>query len=178
MIIIPASKNITFQSIELKACSWLTTPDRIISIPPNNAAKVRSIRSETITAYVMRKITLPLVLPALLSAFILTFSKGIGTFGTPAFLGLPVRFFTLSTQVYSNVKNNLAGDAYLLAIVMILISSLTIYMNVKVIGARKSFVTISGKGFRANPVNLGKLKWVIFALVIIFILIPILMPLT
>ncbi|MBI9101054.1 MAG: iron ABC transporter permease [Spirochaetales bacterium] len=128
-------------------------------------------------AQVMKKITLPLVIPALMSAFILTFSKGIGTFGTPAFLGLPVRFFTLSTQVYSNVKNNLAGDAYLLAIVMILISSITIYMNVKVVGARKSFVTISGKGFRAKPVDLGKVKWIIFILVMIFILLFVFGPL-
>lgn len=127
--------------------------------------------------HVMRKITLPLVLPALMSAFILTFSKGIGTFGTPAFLGLPVRFFTLSTQVYSNIRNNLAGDAYLLAIVMILISSITIYMNAKVIGARRSFVTISGKGFRAKPVSLGKFKWLVFGLVILFITIFVFGPL-
>ncbi len=126
---------------------------------------------------VMRKITLPLVMPALMSAFILTFSKGIGTFGTPAFLGLPVRFFTLSTQVYSNVKNNLPGDAYLLAIVMILISSITIYMNAKVIGARRSFVTISGKGFTAKLVNLRKFRWIVFALVILFILIFVIGPL-
>lgn len=125
----------------------------------------------------MKKVTLPLVTPALMSAFILTFSKGIGTFGTPAFLGLPVRFFTLSTQVYSNVKNNLSGDAYLLAIVMIIISSLTIYMNVKVIGARKSYVTISGKGFRAKPVDLGKFKWVIFGLIVLFILFCVIGPL-
>ena len=31
---------------------------------------------------ILRKITLPLVLPAMLSAVILTFSKAIGTFGT------------------------------------------------------------------------------------------------
>lgn len=128
-------------------------------------------------AQVMRKITLPLVMPALMSAFILTFSKGIGTFGTPAFLGLPVRFFTLSTQVYSNVKNNLSGDAYLLAIVMILISVITIYMNVKVVGARKSFVTISGKGFRAKPVDLGKVKWIILIIVMIFIVFCVFGPL-
>lgn len=126
---------------------------------------------------VMRKITLPLVLPSILSAFILTFSKGIGTFGTPAFLGLPVRFFTLSTQLYSNVKNNLAGDAYVLAMVMIIISGLTIYMNVKVIGARKSFVTIAGKGFRAKPVDLGRWKYVILVIILIFFLLGIFAPL-
>ena len=126
---------------------------------------------------VMKKVTLPLVLPAILSAFILTFSKGLGTFGTPAFLGLPVRYYTLATQIYSNVKNNLPGDAYLIAIVMILISSLTIYMNVKVIGARKSFVTISGKGFRSKPMNLGTWKWIVFALVVIFLLCAVFLPL-
>ncbi len=126
---------------------------------------------------VMKKVTLPLVLPAVLSAFILTFSKGLGTFGTPAFLGLPVRFYTLSTQIYGNVKNNLAGDAFLLAIVMIIISSLTIYMNVKVIGARKSFVTIGGKGFRSKPMNLGKWKWLVFSLVLLFLLCAVFLPL-
>ncbi|NOY09249.1 MAG: iron ABC transporter permease [Spirochaetes bacterium] len=126
---------------------------------------------------VMRKITLPLVLPSILSAFILTFSRGIGSFGTPAFLGMPVHFFTLSTQLYSNIKNNLGGDAYIIALVMILMSGLSIYMNVKVIGARKSFVTISGKGFKAKPVLLGKLKYVVLVLLIIFIILGVFTPL-
>lgn len=126
---------------------------------------------------VMRKITLPLVLPSILAAFILTFSKGIGTFGTPAFLGIPVRYYTLSTQLYANVKNNLEGDAYLLAIIMILISGITIYMNVKVIGARKSYVTIAGKGFRAKPVDLGRMKYIMLVLMILFILCCVIFPL-
>ncbi|MCF7914040.1 MAG: iron ABC transporter permease [Spirochaetaceae bacterium] len=125
---------------------------------------------------VMRKITLPLVMPSILAAFILTFSKGIGTFGTPAFLGIPVRYYTLSTQLYANVKNGLEGDAYLLAIVMILISGITIYMNVKVIGARKSYVTIAGKGFRAKPIDLGKLKHVVFIIMVLFVIFFVLFP--
>ena len=39
-------------------------------------------------AMILRKITLPLVLPAILSAVILTFSKAIGTFGTINYLAL------------------------------------------------------------------------------------------
>ena len=126
---------------------------------------------------VMRKVTLPLVLPSILSAFILTFSRGIGSFGTPAFLGMPVHFFTLSTQLYSNIKNNLSGDAYVIALVMILMSGISIYMNVKVIGARKSFVTISGKGFKAKPVALGRWKYIILIILIIFIILGVFTPL-
>ena len=40
---------------------------------------------------ILRKITLPLVLPALLSGFIMTFSKVMGTFGGPNILGSPVQ---------------------------------------------------------------------------------------
>jgi len=162
-------------SLHYYAFSFITVSGALASIDSRLEETAELMGASKFT--VMRKITLPLVMPALMSAFILTFSKGIGTFGTPAFLGLPVRFFTLSTQVYSNVKNNLSGDAYLLAIVMILISSITIYMNAKVIGARKSFVTISGKGFRAKPVDLGKFKWIAFGLVILFLIIFVIGPL-
>ena len=65
----------------------------------------------------------------------------------------------------------------MLAMVMIIISGLTIYMNVKVIGARKSFVTIAGKGFRAKPVDLGRWKYVILVIILIFFLLGIFAPL-
>ena len=42
---------------------------------------------------ILRKITLPLVLPAILSGFIMTFSKVLGTFGGPNILGTPVRYY-------------------------------------------------------------------------------------
>ena len=48
---------------------------------------------------ILRKITLPLVLPSMLSAVILTFSKAIGTFGTINYLGSPVNFRTLSSEL-------------------------------------------------------------------------------
>ena len=50
-------------------------------------------------------------------------------------------------------------------------------MNVKVIGARKSFVTVSGKGFRSKPMELGKWKWIVFTLVIVFLICAVFLPL-
>ena len=46
-----------------------------------------------------------LVLPAILSAVILTFSKAIGTFGTINYLGSPVQYYTLSSQLYMNINS-------------------------------------------------------------------------
>ena len=67
------------------------------------SAALRSINSEleemgeivgASKAKILRKITFPLILPAVLSSFILTFSKSIGTFGVPAFLGMKINYYT------------------------------------------------------------------------------------
>jgi len=127
--------------------------------------------------YILRRVTFPLVLPALLSSFILTFSRALGIFGTPYFLGSPVRFFTLSTQIYVSITNRMPSVAYILALILISISSIIIYINQRIIGERKSFVTIAGKGFRTSLIPLGKVKYIALVLTIILLLISVLMPL-
>jgi iron(III) transport system permease protein len=69
---------------------------------------------------ILRKITFPLVIPAILSGFIMTFSKTMGTFGGPNVLGVPVRYYTLSTMLRSNTTVQAYGDGFVLAIILIL----------------------------------------------------------
>lgn len=125
---------------------------------------------------VLRKITFPLVLPALGSSFVLTVTRSMGTFGTPALLGLPVRFFTLPTQIYAMINSRNMGDSFVLALVLIVLAFTAISINNRIIGVRKSFVTMKGKGFRANPMKLGKAKPVLLAVMFIFILLIIVLP--
>lgn len=49
---------------------------------------------------VIRTVTLPLVYPALLSAFTLTAVSNLADFGIPALIGSPARFETLATMIY------------------------------------------------------------------------------
>lgn len=125
---------------------------------------------------IMRKIMLPLILPAILSSFILTFSKTIGTFGVPAFLGLKVRFYTISTMLYSSIRSRQTVEGYILSIILIILAMVTVYINQRMIGSRKSFTTISGKANRKNLVPLGKWKKLIVLLLMLFILIGVLFP--
>ncbi len=103
---------------------------------------------------ILRKITFPLVLPALLSGFIMTFSKVMGTFGTPALLGVPVKYYTISTMIRSSIGIGDTADAFVLAITLILFSMINIYINQKLVGTRKSYETIGGRGFMAQPAKL------------------------
>ena len=127
-------------------------------------------------AMILRKITLPLVLPAILSAVILTFSKAIGTFGTINYLGSPVSFRTLSSELYSNSKSQNTQTAFAMAILMICIASLSVFINQRLIGARKSYATIGGKGGRSTPIGLGGWKPIVTIILFIFFLVGIIMP--
>lgn len=115
---------------------------------------------------ILRKITFPLVVPALLSGFIMTFAKVMGTYGGPNVLGVPVRYYTVSTMIRSNIAVGAIGDAFVLAITLILFSMTTIYINQRIVGTRKSYETIGGRGFMAQKTKLRNLKYVIAVIVI------------
>lgn len=127
-------------------------------------------------ATILRRIVFPLVLPAIFSTFLLTFSRGLGTFGTPHFLGGPVREFVLSTSLYANLIGQRPGIGYLAAVVMIALGVLVLYMDHKIIGARRSFVTISGKGARAGLVDLGRWRLPLGVGVVAFLVAVIAVP--
>jgi len=126
---------------------------------------------------ILRKITFPLVIPALLSGFIMTFSKTMGTFGGPNILGVPVRYYTMSTMLRSNTQVGAFGDGFVLAIVLILFSMTTIFLNQKIVGTRKSYETIGGRGFMAQKTKLRNWRMPLTSLVIIFQVIVAVLPL-
>ena len=115
---------------------------------------------------ILTRITFPLVLPALGSAFILTVGRALGAFGAPAFLGLPVRYYTLSTRVYAAFSNRQQAEGYVLTVLLILFTTLTVLVNQKLLGTRKRFTTVTGKGGKRRLVKLG--WWKILALLFMF----------
>jgi iron(III) transport system permease protein len=126
---------------------------------------------------ILRRITFPLVLPAILSGFIMTFSKVMGTFGGPNILGTPVRYYVVATMIRGSMGVGDTADAFVLAIVLIMFSVITISINQKLVGTRKSYETIGGRGFVAQLSKLGKMKYVIRTFVIIFQILVIVLPL-
>ncbi|MFP4431034.1 MAG: ABC transporter permease [Spirochaetaceae bacterium] len=108
------------------------------------------------TSVILRRILFSLVLPAILSAWVLTMASGVGAFGAPAFLGGPVNFHVLATRLYSAFRSGDNGVAYMLSIVMILLAVSFVYINHRFIGTRRSYVTVSGKGTKKKITDLGK----------------------
>jgi iron(III) transport system permease protein len=126
---------------------------------------------------ILRKITLPLVLPALLSGFIMTFSKVMGTFGGPNILGSPVKYYVVATMLRGSLAAGDKADAFVLGIVLIMFAMVTISLNQRLVGTRKSYETIGGRGFVATPSKLRNMKKVFFTAVVIFQLLVLIVPL-
>ncbi len=125
---------------------------------------------------ILRKITFPLVLPAILSGVIMTFSKVMGTFGGPNLLGTPVKYYVLATMLRGSLGIGDKADAFVLAIVLILFAITTIGINQRIVGTRRSYETIGGRGFVTHETKLGKIKRVMTIIVVIFQVLVIAIP--
>ena len=104
---------------------------------------------------IVTKITFPLVIPAIIAAFILIISKTIGSFGVPAVLGLPVRYYTLSTMIYNSIGTGQQGQGFILSLILITIAVIIIYCNQKIM-KKRNYQTISGKGSAEKLTKLGR----------------------
>ncbi len=116
---------------------------------------------------ILMRITFPLILPALLSGFIMTFSRVLGTFGSPNILGLPVRYYTVSTMIRASMKLGDTADGFVLALMLIALAMITVYINQKAIGVKKSFETIGGRGLVIKQVRLRKWKYLFTVVVLV-----------
>ena len=127
---------------------------------------------------ILKSITLPLVLPSILSATIMTVSKSIGTYGVAARLGNTIQYFVMATKMkYFLESQQTAAVGYIFSMLMIALAAGTILINQKLIGTRKSYATIGGKGTRSNLIPLGGAKWPMLILLTIFIIVAMFMPL-
>ena len=104
---------------------------------------------------IFTRITLPIVMPAVLSTFLLAFSSCMSSFAVPAFLGTPVRFQVLTTQLYRTMNGLNPGYGYIMALVMIILGTGVLLFQQWFVGQRKSFTTVTGK---SSNIALVKLK--------------------
>ncbi|MBQ4252577.1 MAG: iron ABC transporter permease [Erysipelotrichaceae bacterium] len=101
------------------------------------------------------RITIPIVMPAVLSTIILVFSGAMASFATPQFLGLPVRYYVLTTELYASINGTNPGVGYILAMIMIVLSVIIMTINQFLIGNRKSYATVTGKSANISIFHLG-----------------------
>lgn len=125
---------------------------------------------------ILRSITIPLVLPSVLSAIVMTLSKSIGTYGVAANLGNRIGYFTLATKMKNFINGSPQNVGYAMSIILISLAALIIFANQRLIGVRKSYATIGGKGGRSTEMRLGKAKLPLMIFLVLFLFFAMVMP--
>lgn len=125
---------------------------------------------------ILRHITLPLIMPSVLSAMIMTISKSIGAYGVAANLGNRIGFYTLATKMRTFIDQGPQGVGYAMSLVLIGLAAAIIFSNQRVVGVRKSYATVGGKGGRHTLMSLGKAKKPLMAFLIVFLFLAMVVP--
>jgi iron(III) transport system permease protein len=126
----------------------------------------------------MLRITLPLVAPGVLGAAIFVFAEMLGSFSAALVLGLPSRFYVVTTAMYQLVSQYppripLAA-AMGVSLFAVMFAMLFVYRRIV---TRRSYVTITGKAFRPRVMDVGTLRFVLLAVCMLYIALSVVLPL-
>jgi len=160
----------TFPFVYLLASSALTSVDASYEEAAQilGASKIRTALS----------VTAPLVAPAILSGTLLAFVNAIALFGSQAIIGLPGRIVTLPTRIYALFDYPAEyGLASALSLIFVVITVAALYLQ-RAFLARRSYVTLAGKGARPQLIALGPARWFLFGFSVLAFLIAIVAPYT
>lgn len=125
-------------------------------------------------------VTLSLARPAIAGAALLVSVKILGSFEVPTLLGVPSGIYVFVSRIYFVMQDfpydTAAGGA--LSIGLILLALLGTWALARARGSGgKDFATVTGKGFRPNVLDLGRLRVLVSALVVVYFTITTVIPL-
>lgn len=128
----------------------------------------------------LRRVTLPLVRPALLSAVLVILITSLESFEVPALLGLQNNIYVFTSRIYFVLRTyppDLAA-AGALAVTLLVIAVIGVAVARLLAGrGTKTYQTITGKGFRPRPMDLGKWRPVVGAGILFYFFVTVLAPL-
>jgi iron(III) transport system permease protein len=121
-------------------------------------------------------ITAPLIAPAVLSGALIAFVNAIALFGSQAIIGLPARIFTLPTRIYALFDHPPEyGLASAVSLVFVAVTVVALWLQRSYL-ARRSYITIGGKGNRPQLVDLGRARWAVLGGGVLVFLVAVVAP--
>ncbi len=125
-----------------------------------------------------RKVTLPLLWPALLASGIMVTILAAENFAVPTLLGRPISFSTVPSELYlwlsyEPTQPNLAATA---GTIFLLLSLAGVMLYRRVIRNAERYQTVVGKPKPARQVALGRARKYVIALLLLYFLIAVVIP--
>ena len=122
-------------------------------------------------------VTLPMMMPSLISGALLVFVSAASCYGIPSIIGSPGRVHTVTTRIVEYVALGQQGlnDATGMAVFLMVLAVIILFIS-DVVLAKRQYITVSGKSVRPAIVDLRKWRIPLTVIVGIFALIVIFIP--
>jgi len=114
-------------------------------------------------------VTLPLALPGILAGAFLVFVHGVAGFGVPALLAMPSGHSVLTTQIYAALGHYDVRMACTLSVLLMVLSAAALWTHNAVL-RRGRFATKPSPGRSIRPFELGRWRWPITTIAVVFLL--------
>jgi len=124
------------------------------------------------------RVTLKLTWPAILATILILFVRAIESFEVPALLGLPVGIQVFTSSIYQAVHRypSQVGLASAYSVTLLAITTVGVYFVSRLSSRGSKYATMTGKGFRPRPIDLGRWRWFTAALFVVYFLLIVVLP--
>ena len=129
---------------------------------------------------ITRKITLPLVMPSIVAGALLVCLYSLAHFGVPSILGVEKGIYNIPTKIYERIYAS--GGSYeairvgtILATILVICATLILKLQ-NVVLKKGRFQIIAGKSMRPVVLKLRGMRWPLFIICVIYLLLTVVMP--
>jgi len=127
------------------------------------------------------QVTLPVLLPAVLTAAMYEFVSSMESFEAPLAVGLPAGIFVLSTLIYFTVRLQAPVDYGLGAVFGVTYMIMLLFLlwgYRRAVRHSERYTTVTGKGYRPRVISLGRWRYVALTLFVVYFFLTVLAPFT
>jgi iron(III) transport system permease protein len=127
----------------------------------------------------LRRVTFPIMRPAILSVYLIIFIRAIEAFEVPALIGIPAKIHVFTSRIFLAIHQfpsdfGLAGT-YAVSVMVLSVGGVLLYQRATRRGER--YATITGKAYRPGAIDLGNWRYFTFASAILVFFIAVVLPL-
>jgi iron(III) transport system permease protein len=130
-------------------------------------------------ATVLRRVTLPLVRPALYAALLVMAIRALEAFEVPALLGIPGGTWVFTSRIWQALDTFPANidraAAYSVPLLLITLVAVSVYW--RVVGRTSRYQTVGGRATPPRRIALGRWSWLAAALIGCYLLVAVAAPL-
>jgi iron(III) transport system permease protein len=127
-------------------------------------------------AQTLRRVTLPMVLPALLAGALVAFVQTLTQFGVPAILALPAGFHVITTKIWALFQSPPEPHLAAAAAMPLLLVTMLLLRGQQALLGRRGYTVIGGRSGAPRPVTLGRWRWPALAFAALVLSLPVFLP--